>query len=470
MNRPDLPVVVAGLGALGSAAAWRLAERGVAVVGLDRYRPPHTLGSTHGAGRVIREGFFEAPFYVPLVRRAYEGWARLEELAVDGGGEPASLLRTTGALMVGDPEGTLVRGTLEAVRAHGIGHRVLTAAEIAGGAGAEATGAPSIPPGLRPEPHMVGVLEERAGVLHPERCVRAALRAAERLGADLRFETPLEGWEVRDDGVVVRAGGEEIRASALVLACGPWMTAVTAASGALPVHPREARPSEPGDAPGSPSLPLEVVRQVTHRFAPAPGTTGPAGSGSGAAAPGSSTPRAGAGHPAFRLVTIWEYAPDRFFYTVPEEGPGPGTAALKAAIHYGGAPVDPDTVDREVSREEVEEARALLDRFLPGTAGEWLESSVCLYTNTPDHHFVVGAVPGGQSEVGGGSGAGAGAGAPERSSPARVIVLGGGSGHAFKFAPALGELAAELVLGEKPFMDLAPFRPGRFLSGRDPVG
>ena len=102
-------VVVVGLGAMGSAAAFHLARRGQKVLGLDRFRPPHAFGSSHGRTRIIREAYFEHPLYVPLVQRAYELWAELEE---DCGRE---LLQITGGLMIGRPDGVLVSGALRSV-------------------------------------------------------------------------------------------------------------------------------------------------------------------------------------------------------------------------------------------------------------------------------------------------------------------------------------------------------------------
>lgn len=110
----SLSVVVAGLGAMGSAAAFHLARRGAKVVGLDRFTPPHPFGSSHGQSRILREAYFEHPAYVPLVRRAYELWQELEAMV----GEP--LLRITGGLMVGEPEGELVAGTLHSAQLHGL--------------------------------------------------------------------------------------------------------------------------------------------------------------------------------------------------------------------------------------------------------------------------------------------------------------------------------------------------------------
>jgi sarcosine oxidase len=388
MNQHE-SVVVAGLGVLGATASWILADRGLRVVGLDRFRPPHDRGSTHGATRVIREGIFEGHWYVPMLRRAYDGWSRLEEIS------GRTLVRPFPALMSGDPDGALMTGTLRTVRTHAIRHRHLDAAGIR-----EAF------PGLTPDPRMEGVVEERAGTLNPPACVVAALDQARLAGAEFRFETPLLGWEVEGDEVVVRIPGGELRTDALVLAAGPWLTAVMGPDAYLP---------------------LDVVRQVTHRFAlPETGA------------------EAGEAPAAHRTITIWEYAPGHYFYTVPEEG------ALKAAIHYGGQPVDPDRVRRTVDPDEVERVRELLERFLPGAAGPHLDSTVCLYTNTQDHHFAAGPFPGD----------------PKGPAAGRVFVLGGGSGHAFKFAPALADFITDLVQDRKTFLDPRPFAPDRFRGFR----
>ena len=114
MTRAHYEAIIIGLGAMGSAALYHLASRGARVIGVDSLDPPHSLGSTHGRSRIIREAYFEHPSYVPLVRRAYENWSALENES----GE--TLFRRTGGLMVGAPESALVRGTLDSVSTHGI--------------------------------------------------------------------------------------------------------------------------------------------------------------------------------------------------------------------------------------------------------------------------------------------------------------------------------------------------------------
>src|SRR3989442_13040595 len=114
-------VIVVGLGAMGSAAAFHLARRGQRVLGLDRFTPPHDRGSSHGESRIIREAYFEHPLYVPLVQRAYDLWAELERL----GGQP--LLRQTGGLMIGPEQGVIVPGALRSAREHRLDCELLRA-------------------------------------------------------------------------------------------------------------------------------------------------------------------------------------------------------------------------------------------------------------------------------------------------------------------------------------------------------
>src|SRR5258708_39054853 len=97
-------VIVIGLGAMGASASLELAARGLRVIGIDRYSPPHDRGSSHGRTRIIREAYFEHPAYVPLVQRAYERWADLE---TESG---TSLLTITGGLLIGPPAGIVVGG------------------------------------------------------------------------------------------------------------------------------------------------------------------------------------------------------------------------------------------------------------------------------------------------------------------------------------------------------------------------
>src|SRR5438034_2353961 len=205
MGVVDADIIVAGLGAHGSSAAYTLASRGAAVLGFDRFTRGHTLGSSAGLSRIIRLSYYEHPDYVPLLRRAWELWRELERAS----GE--HLLTQTGGLYAGPPDGQLVAGALESARSHGLGHEVLDTATL-----------------RRRYPLFAwlegwtGIFDQQAGWLAPERCIEAHLGLAERGGATLRFEEPIDRWESTFDGirVITRSGSYE--AKQLVVTTGAW--------------------------------------------------------------------------------------------------------------------------------------------------------------------------------------------------------------------------------------------------------
>src|SRR5438045_3350342 len=161
-------VIIVGLGAMGSAAAYCLAAKGKRVLGLDRFHPPHQFGSSHGLTRIIREAYFEHPIYVPFVQRAYELWAELERTS------GRRLLLPTGGVMIGPPDGIIVPGARRSAEEHHLAHQVLSAAEIR-----------QRFPVFESLDSMVGVWEPRAGILFPELAIQTNLELAAKNGAEL---------------------------------------------------------------------------------------------------------------------------------------------------------------------------------------------------------------------------------------------------------------------------------------------
>ena len=188
-------VIVAGLGAMGSSTAAHLARRGKKVLGLERWIPGHTNGSSHGDSRIIREMYFEHPMYVPLLQRAYELWEGL-----------GPVLNLSGGLMIGPEDGMLVTGTLRSAREHSLAYEILSAADIK-----------KRYPDFEVRSDLIAVLDPRAGWLDPEKCNALHLKTAARYGADLHFEEPLISWEATDTGVIVNSKYE---AEHLVLCMG----------------------------------------------------------------------------------------------------------------------------------------------------------------------------------------------------------------------------------------------------------
>lgn len=323
-------VIIVGLGAMGSAAACHLARRGVRVLGLDRFRPPHALGSSHGRSRIIRSAYFEHPAYVPLVLRAYELW---DQLAARSGRE---LLRRTGGLMIGRPDGVLVLGAMRSAELHGLPHALLDAVELNHRF-----------PILQPEADMVGVWEPAAGVLLPEDCIDAHLGLARQHDAALHFDEPVMDWQGDGDGVRVFTGKGEYRATQLLLTAGAWIGSL------LPAMASE----------------ITVERQQMYWLTP--------------------RERVADFAPERCPIHLWEWAPQRYFYGFPDLGDG-----VKLAVHHEGECSDPDSLRRSIDEVEISAMRALVQRFVPSANGELRAAEACMYSNTRDEHFWIDRVAG----------------------------------------------------------------------------
>jgi len=205
MGVVDADIIVAGLGAHGSSAAYALASRGAAVLGFDRFTRGHTLGSSAGLSRIIRLSYYEHPDYVPLLRRAWELWRELERAS----GE--HLLTETGGLYAGPPDGQLVSGALNSARSHRLDHEVLDTRTLR-----------ERYPLFAWLEGWTGVFERQAGWLAPERCIETHLRLAERAGATFRFEEPIERWGSTFDGIRVTTRSGSFEAKQLVITAGAW--------------------------------------------------------------------------------------------------------------------------------------------------------------------------------------------------------------------------------------------------------
>ena len=370
-------VIVVGVGAMGSAACYQLASRGARVLGLEQFDIPNARGSSHGQSRMIRMAYYEHPDYVPLLRRAYELWDEIE--GVSG----QKLLHITGGVYMGPPDGEVVAGSLQSARRHGLGHELLDRAALAGRF-----------PQFRVPDDWQALYEDRAGFLLPERAVAAYAEAALRRGADLRGHEPLTAWRATDRGVVVATTRGEYEAERLVFCGGAWSGKLLADLG----------------------VPLVVTRQVL----------------------GWVWPRRPEWFEMGRLPVWAVEKPGGLYYGFPMMPDSPG---LKLADHSFGTPTDPDRVAREVTPEDEDTFRPALARYVPEADGPTLAVRVCLYTHSPDRHFVIDRHP----------------------AYDRVTVACGFSGHGFKFASVIGEVLADLATRGKTslpasFLGLSRFR------------
>ena len=289
---PSYDVIVAGLGGMGSAAAYRLAQRGLRVLGLERYTPVHDQGSSHGGSRITRQAYFEDPAYVPLLLRAAELWPEVE--AASG----RTIVHLTGGVMVGRADSRTVAGSLRSAQEWGLPHELLDAAEIRRRF-----------PTMTPAPDEVALYERGAGLVIPEESVAAHLALASESGAELHFREPVTGWQATGGGGVrVSTAAATYPAGQLVACPGAWAPGLLAGLG----------------------VPFGVERQVQYWFAPA------------------------AGPEQFRAerhpIYIWEADGGRQFYGFPSfaDPAGGPPGGVKVAFFRGGQPCTPATIERTV--------------------------------------------------------------------------------------------------------------------------
>ena len=200
-------VIVAGCGGVGSAALMHLAERGISVLGIDRFSPPHDQGSSHGDTRVIRQAYFEHADYVPLIKRSYDLWHDLEQAT------QRKLYTQTGLIEVGPMDGVVVPGVLNASKQHSLDVELLTPNEVA-----------HEWPGIVIPDGLTAVFEREAGYLAVEDCVSCHLEQAKQYGATLLENTIVQGWAATTNGVTIESNKGQFSANSLVVTVGSWAT------------------------------------------------------------------------------------------------------------------------------------------------------------------------------------------------------------------------------------------------------
>jgi sarcosine oxidase len=374
--------IVAGLGGIGSAAAYHLARRGKRVLGLERYTPAHDKGSSHGQSRIIRQAYFEDPSYVPLLLRAYELWRQLERETDE------DLMTLTGGLMIGPPESRTFTGSKATADEYGLPYEVFDAGELK-----------RRYPMFEPTEGTIALFEEKAGIVRPEAAVRAHLDRAASLGADLRFEQEILTWQPTDFGVRVETASGVYEAKRLVVTAGAWAPKLLADLG----------------------LPLQVARQILFWLDPVGGVE----------------PFLPDRFPVF----IWEPEDGNSFYAIPAHD-GPRGRVKVAFFRADGTPADPDTIGREVHDHEVYFIRSYMAKYVPALDGELLYAKTCMYTNTPDEHFVISIHP----------------------EHPQVAIAAGFSGHGFKFCGVVGEILADLVTEGETDQPIDCFSPTRLAA------
>ena len=375
----DFDAIVIGLGGMGSATVYQLASHGIKVLGLEKFSLNHTNGSSHGKTRIIRTSYFHNPFYVPLVKRAFELWSNAQ--AESG----RDLIRMTGALLYGLPDSTLITGGVTCSKKYNLAYKILDSHTAA-----------TRFPAFKADDEEVAFYEEGAGILFPEECIHAHTTLAEKSGAKLHFNEPVTRWDIRNGRAEVRTVNETYTANNLILSPGAWITTLVP----------ELR------------LPLQTERQTVFWFKPR-----------------------GIEEiftPSRMPVYVWQMKGEKYyFYGVPDVGDG-----VKAAKDHDGELTSPDQVRREVTREDEVPVRQFLRRHIPSVDGAPASSTTCLYTNTPDGHFVIDFHP----------------------THKNVVIVSACSGHGFKFSSAIGEVVREMVQNGESKLDISLFKINRFTN------
>jgi sarcosine oxidase len=360
MPRNHYDVIVLGTGGVGSAALFHLARRGVRAIGIDRFPPGHDRGSSHGQTRIIRQAYFEHSSYVPMLVRAYDLWYELEQLAGQ------QLYFPVGLFECGPPDGEVIPGVRASAREHKLTIEDISPKEFA----ARFHGF------VLPEGYQT-VFEANAGFLLVERCVVSHAQQALRRGAILASGETAQSWTVADGHVTVVTDKHQYSADRLVITAGAWAGQVLSQLG----------------------LPLQVLRKALYWLKT-----------------DSDVYRSRRDCPGF----FYEL-PSGIFYGFPQID----ASGVKVAEHSGGALVeDPLTVDRALDHDDFAGVLRFTRKYMPSLTGELGRHEVCLYTVTPDRHFVVDVHP----------------------EFPQVSFAAGLSGHGFKFTSMLGQLMSQLAL------------------------
>lgn len=390
-------VVVIGLGLVGSSALYEAAEilnrngyagltqfdRNPRVLGLEQHELLHDQGSSHGETRITRLAIAEGSAYVPLAKKSQKRLRELQEKVSDRFGRIYHE-NNTGILILGSlNSGSTLHGTngfLQATRevAHNenIPHINYQQQNVLAHAF----------PQLNFSGDQQAYLEHTMGILNPEACIKAQIYLAKQANADVRANEVVLGFRELNNGkILVETDKKQYTTNKLIITTGPWISKL------VPFVQEK----------------LKVYRQVVFYFQVEKEFR--------------DQYRVGTFHPF-----IWDLGSNRNIYGFPIMQPN--ATAIKIGFENSTHVVTPETVDRSVSKKEIEE---MFERFVKpnfkGVTSVCEEAFVCLYTSTPNGQFLIDYLPNYEEQI---------------------LFASACSGHGAKHALAVGAgLAQQILVG-----------------------
>lgn len=383
----EYDVIILGGGIMGASTAEQLTRRGKNILLLEQFEPGHSRGSSHGDGRIIRFAYPE-PIYLEMAQLAYPAWAELEQRSGQ------RLIQITGGWDCG-PAGCQQLAELETnFQSYHVPYERLTAAE-----------SNRRFPQFHLDEGSEAIYQPDGGVVFATPAVQAIWQLTQAAGATTITGERIEAIEANGETVQVRGtSGRSWQAARLVITAGGWANKLLADLDL--------------------ALPLQPSQEQVAYFAP----------------------RDEVDHRVGAMPIFIDYHPDWDIHPPEMQSPTPfyglpqiDIPGVKIGWHHTGPTIDPDQ-PRPQNEASLRGTQEFVRRRFPHLDPTPIEVVTCLYTNSPDYHFILDRHP----------------------SLPNVIIGSGFSGHGFKFGPVIGRLLAALALDEPPALPLDPFAISRF--------
>lgn len=361
-NSTHADVIILGAGTMGTAAAWALARRGVEVIAIDQFQHYHSMGSHGGNTRIFRHCYFEGEKYVPWALESDRLFTELHERT------GLDLQIRVGCLDIGTPQNGHARKSQAAAITHDLPHEILTARQVN----------ERFPAWNLPE-EFEATFDPDGGVLKVENVFQAFRSELEAAGGRIVENAPVVGWSASESGVEVRTADATYTGKHLIVTAGAWA----------------------GKMLADLNLPLKATRKPVVWY---------------------------------ETEDVSLYRPEQFppfiidcdidvFYGLPAVGPD----SVKMGNHSDMDEIDPDDFQREFRPRDITDAFSdFVTTMLNGAHPRALDTSMCMYTMTPDEDFIIDRHP----------------------DHGNVSIAAGFSGHGFKFAPVVGEHLADLATND----------------------